>query len=58
MRRFRRALADADAEALKAAVRAAVVMPAVFALGEEVIEDGQVALFAARAKRKTAVESA
>jgi uncharacterized membrane protein YccC len=47
MRRFRRALADADAQALKAAVRAAVVMPAVFALGEEVIEDGQVALFAA-----------
>src|SRR5215211_1660364 len=47
MRRFRRVLADADAQALKAAVRAAVVMPAVFALGEEVIEDGRVALFAA-----------
>jgi uncharacterized membrane protein YccC len=47
MGRLRRALADADAQALRAAVRAAVVMPAVFAFGEVVVDDGQVALFGA-----------
>jgi uncharacterized membrane protein YccC len=47
MQRVRRALPDADVQALKAAIRAAIVMPAVFAIGVEVVEDGQVALFGA-----------